>query len=274
MMVAPPTEAPKTPKTLVTECREEVNAGFVSYLISAPLHGRGSLAFWQSGIDKVNFYAFVTRFICIVDLFWHLALWIGLLVLECWTYTNFQNYMQTKHGTPEEEYRMADGPGDTSRVLLDELYVGQFTTFMIAFVGIIISAVFGFLGQPSGKAWPSTICFLFGGLKASLAFTVLIIIVASDKWTGFNSATQAGMDGHQETVTMRQMALWSVAFKFLAIAQLSANEKFWGSGSDDDMYANMCFLLGKLDTSGYKKDVTHYTSKGFLPGAYQKWAVP
>ena len=122
-------------------------------------------------------------------------------------------------------------PATPARPPRRALAVGQFTTFMIAFVGIIISAVFGFLGQPSGKAWPSTICFLFGGLKASLAFTVLIIIVASDKWTGFNSATQAGMDGHQETVTMRQMALWSVAFKFLAIAQLSANEKFWGSGS-------------------------------------------
>lgn len=250
-----------------------MNAGFVSYLISAPLHGRGSLAFWQSGAP-VNFYSFVTRLICIVDLVWHLALWIALLVLESWTYNKFQDYMQVKHGTPNDEYRMAASPGDTSRVLLDELYVGQFTTFMIAFAGIIITAIFGFMGQPSGKAWPSTICFLFGGLKASLAFTVLIIIVASDKWTGFNSATESGMDGHQETVTMRQMALWSVALKFFAIAQLSANEKFWGSGSDDDMYANMCFLLGKLDETGTQSRFTTAVTKGYTPGAYKKWVSP
>lgn len=268
----------KPPKTAEQECHEHVRAGFVSYLVSAPLHGRGSIAFWQEGVQNMDFYGIITRGICIFDLFWHVALWLVLLIFEIWTYTAFQNNVQVKAAVPEivadptatppvigvpavpkAEYHMADADGAAgSRVLLDELFVGEFGAFLIAFTGLVISIVFGFMGQPSGKAWPSTICFLFGGIKASLAFTVLIILVASDKWHGFNSVTDVSADGNQETVTMRQMLLWGVLLKCLLLAQLSANEKFWGSASDDDTYANFCFLLKGLQ----KDDITHRTLRG------------
>ena len=284
---------PDNAKTgLVADCDKEVNAGFVSYLISAPLHGRDSLAFWQSGNKNLSCYATITRVICIIDLIWHVALWGCLFVWEIWTYNTFQTHMQHTDAVAEVvadpsatppvvgvapvdayDHRMAESHGETSRVLLDELYVGQFTTFWIAFFGLVVSGIFGLMGQPAGKAWPSTLCFLFGGLKASLLFTVLIILVASNGgWVGFNSALEAGQNGHQETVTMRQLALWSAAFKMLLIAQLGANEKFWGSGSDDDMYANMCHLLGKLDVGNYgRKQASH---SGYIRNAHQEWKAP
>jgi hypothetical protein len=256
-------------------CDEAVNAGFISYLISATLHGRGSLAFWGSGLpsEAVGTYRLLTRAIAVVDLFWHVALWLIVAIFEIWSYGNFQSYEQHR-GTVEQ--RMADNTspdaGDHSRVLLDELFVGQFTGFMIALVGLVISFVFGLLGQPSGKAWPSTICFLFGGLKASLLFTLLIIVVASDKWYKFNSVTEVGEDANQTTVTMRQMLLWLVGLKCLLLQQLSANEKFWGSASDDDAYANLCSLLSSVKSD--KRETVHSGYKNnFLSvgGGHQEW---
>jgi len=280
---------PETKTGLVADCDKEVNAGFISYLVSAPLHGRGSLAFWQSGNKSPSCYAIITRVICIIDLIWHVALWGCLFVWEIWTYNTFQTHMQHTDAVPAVmaadgvtelspavdayDHRMADAHGESSRVILDELYVGQFTTWWIAFFGLVVSIIFGLLGQPAGKAWPSTLCFIFGGLKASLLFTVLIILVASNGgWVGFNSALEAGQNGHQETITMRQLALWSAAFKMLLLAQLSANEKFWGSGSDDDMYANMCHLLGKLDVHKYERK--HVSSGGYIRNAHQEWKAP
>ena len=273
----------ETKKTLVEKCQDDVTAGYISYLVSAPLHGRGSLAFWQSGVKTLDAYGHITRAICVIDLIWHVALWLILLIFEIWTYSVFQTYTQTTaavaavmsaDGLTEIspaadafEHRMGAVPVvGNSRVLLDELYIGAFGSFLIAFIGLVISIVFGLMGQPSGKAWPSTICFLFGGLKVSLVFSVLIVLVATEKWHGFTTATEVGADGNQETVTMRQMLLWAVLLKGLLIAQLSANEKFWGDASDDDQNANICMLL-----KGIKGEPTLKSSPGFLPGAYKTW---
>ncbi len=278
-------------KTLSEDCHEHVHAGWVSYLVSAPLHGRGSIAFWQSGVQNIDIYGIITRFICIFDLFWHVAMWLVLLVFEIWTYNTFQTYDQvltdkvTDPTTPAavgEPYKMAsmsitwkDATGaaiaptlssdGSARMLLDELYIGAFGAFLIAFIGLVITIIFGALGQPAGKAWPSTVCFLFGGLKTSLVFSVLIILVAVMKWDGFVSATEVDTNGYQETVTMRQMLLWGVLLKGLLLAQLSANEKFWGSASDDDTYANFCFLLKNLK----RDDIEHRTLRG-----PDKWGPP
>ena len=275
----------------VQKCQEDVRAGYISYLVSAPLHGRGSLAFWQSGKMNLDFYGIVTRGICIVDLIWHVALWLVLIVFEIWTYSVFQTYNQVLHdkitdpanpAAVGDPYKMAsmtitwkDASGadiaptmssaGSARMLLDELYIGEFGAFLIAVVGLVISIVFGLMGQPAGKAWPSTVCFLFGGLKVSLVFSVLIILVAVMKWDGFVSASEVDTNGYQETVTMRQMLLWAVLLKTLLLAQLSANEKFWGSASDDDTHANFCFLLKGLPD---KANISNHRT-GFLPGYYE-----
>lgn len=266
-------EALIQPKNLVEDCNKHVRAGYISYLVSATLHGRGALAFWGSGVQWGNdwFFHVLTRIIAVIDLLWHVGLWIWVSVFECWVYDHFR---RVKQHMGAKEYHMANGENDESRVILEELFVGQFIGYICAAIALVICIVFGLFGQPSGKAWPSTICFLFGGLKASLLFTLLIIVVASDKWDGFNRVMNEGLDGHQRTVTVRQMLLWLVGLKCLLLQQLSANEKFWGSASEDDAYANICSLL-----SMYKGQERHLVNgkrnnKIFLGGAHEEWRSP
>lgn len=266
-------EALIAPKNLVEDCNKHVRAGYISYLVSATLHGRGALAFWGSGVawtgDNWFFHA-LTRIIAVVDLFWHVGLWIWVSIFECWVYDHFRRVKQNNHGA---EYHMANGANDESRVILEELFVGQFIGYLVAAIALVICIIFGLFGQPSGKAWPSTICFLFGGLKASLLFTLLIIVVASDKWDGFNSVMHEGLNGHQQTVTVRQMLLWLVGLKCLLLQQLSANEKFWGSASEDDAYANICSLLSYYK-SGTERHLVNgeRNNKILAGGGWQQWS--
>lgn len=273
------------------ECKEQVNAGIVSYLISAPLHGRGLAAFWQAGKSWYGGKDFcmvcLTRLVALADLIYHVALWITLAVFEIHGYSLFQNRKLTDYSdaskaqylfAEEGDYVAATAavaadptatppvvaaaavpahytkalPHESARILIDELVIGQFTLFLFSILlGLVASFIFGLMGQPSGKAWPATISFLIGGLKGSLIFSVLVVIVSATKWNGFMNAEHP----HDEVVTFRQMLLWGIAFKSLLLMQLDANRNFWGSASSNDLYANMCWLLSK-NTEGYTYNET------------------
>lgn len=282
----------------VDECKRSVNAGIVSYLISAPLHGRGLAAFWQAGKgwhSKDYFMVCLTRLVALADLIYHVALWITLLVLEIHGYSLFQERMLTDYSNGNEKYFFAEegtyvaevaadatatppvahvpahytkaAAHESGRLLIDELVIGQFTLFLFSILlGLAASLIFGFMGQPSGKAWPATISFLIGGLKGSLIFSVLVVVVSAMKWNGFMNADHP----HDEVVTFRQMLLWGIAFKSLLLMQIDANRNFWGSASSNDLYANMCWLLGKESAYTYNKERTNkyggYNSYGGYEG--------
>lgn len=289
------------------DCKREVNAGICSYLVSAPLHGRGLAAFWQAGKtvrSKDYCVVCLTRLIALADLIYHVALWITLAVFEIHGYSLFQARKLTDFSDPNHaQYLFAEegtyvaavaavaadptatppvvavaavpahyakaGPHESARILIDELVIGQFTLFLFSILlGLVASLIFGFMGQPSGKAWPATISFLIGGLKGSLIFSVLVVIVSATKWNGFMNAEHPG----EEVVTFRQMLLWGIAFKSLLLMQLDANRNFWGSASSNDLYANMCWLLNKdADGYTYNKNRTNkyagYNSYGGYDGA-------
>ena len=283
------------------DCKREVNAGFVSYMVSAPLHGRGLAAFWQAGktvASKDYCVVCLTRLIALADLVYHVALWITLLVFEIHGYSLFQERKLTDYSDASHAQYLFAEEGDyvaavaavaadptatppvvaaaavpahytkiamheSPRILLDELVIGQFTLFLFSILlGLVASIIFGLMGQPSGKAWPATISFLVGGLKGSLIFSVLVVVVSAMKWNGFMNAEHPG----EEVVTFRQMLLWGIAFKSLLLMQLDANRNFWGSASSNDLYANMCWLLSK-DAENYTYDKNR-ANKGWGHNSY------
>jgi hypothetical protein len=283
----------------VETCKKQVNAGIVSYLVSAPLHGRGLAAFWQPGKDSYHdkdyCMVLLTRLIAVVDLVYHVALWIALAVFEGRAYDLFQNQKLTDYSNGDQQYFFAEegtyvaevaadptatppvekvpahytkiAASESARILIDELVIGQFTLFMLSIVlGLAATIIFGLMGQPAGKAWPATLSFLIGGLKGSLIFSTLVVVVSAMKWNGFMNAQHP----HEEVVTFRQLLLWGIAFKSLLLMQLDANRNFWGNASSNDLYANMCWLLGSKNAHGHTYTYNKDTPNG--SGSYGRFS--
>ena len=186
----------------------------MSYIVSAPLHFQGHGQFWTRADWCLG------RFIALLDLFGHLGLWIAVFVLECWTFS-FKTF-----GTDP----------------LNDVRTGAFWCTFLVFLGLLMAVVYGALGQPAGKAWPTTVGMIVGGGVASLIFSFILAM-----WSG---AVVLDADEERTVESVRHVTLWLVALKTLALAVVNANINFWGACEQADQLANICALMSSKRTTG------------------------
>ena len=84
----------------------------------------------------------------------------------------------------------------------------------------------GIAGQPIGKAWPSLLGMIVGGLTASVVFAVLGATSFTHDKELEDKALPADQEAPNEDV--RFLAFAAIALKLFALATVRANIDFWG----------------------------------------------
>lgn len=173
-----------------------------SYVISAPLHMKGIWAFWKS--EKVGW---PDKVAVILDLLFHLALWILALVLEIAT-------------------NAADNRGPP---MLAELNMVSLWSLIAAFLGILVAQVFAMTGQGQevGRLFPSTYGAIVGGAYTSIIMSILWTI-QSVGWAAMTAQYSDNEDVGDDLKWQRHMVLWGIALKTCAVVVLRQNASFWG----------------------------------------------
>ena len=187
----------------------KISGGFpVSYLVSAPLAHRGAPFFWAAS-------HWGGKLVALIDLLFHVCLWVSIVVLDSWIMVlpNRDADDPLKHEIGDEFAKEIQFAAS----LCNYLFLG----------GLFLSLIFGWAGQMHGSAWPTQIVFTLGMGMASLLFTLLYAVKLM-------MMTGDGVNGNwnivKETpeVTVRQMTLWLVFLKVLAITMMKSNKEFWG----------------------------------------------
>lgn len=214
----------------------------VSYLVSAPLAHRGAPFFWAAANGG-------GRLVALVDLLFHVCLWASIVVLDSWIMVlpNRDADDALKHEIGDEFAKEIQFAAS----LCNYLFLG----------GLVLSIVFGWLGQMHGSAWPTQIVFTLGMGMASLLFTLLYALKLM-------MMTGDGVNGNWNTVketpevTVRQMTLWLVFLKVLAITMMKANKEFWGPAIPTQL-AQTC---GLVQPEGDDKGVANMKKATSLAG--------
>ena len=209
----------------------KITGGFpVSYLVSAPLSHRGAPFFWAAANCGGRLVAFI-------DFLFHVCLWISIVVLDSWIMVlpNRDAGDPLKHEIGDEFAKEIQFAAS----LCNYLFLG----------GLVLSLIFGWAGQMHGSAWPTQIVFTLGMGMASLLFTLLYAVKLM-------MMTGDGVNGNwnivKETpeVTVRQMTLWLVFLKVLAITMMKANKEFWGPALPAQL-AQTCGLVQGHGSKSY-----------------------
>lgn len=198
--------------------------GWVSYVVSAPLSNKGSPFFWN-GTNWLGYIA------ALVDVFYHVLIWLAILIMDCWV-AHLPNRDEDSHSI-----------GDA---YAQELQWGATVCTILVWTGLVISIVFGFMGQIPGSAWPSTVSLLRGGAIGGIIFSALYALKlmamvgggANDVHNNWNIVTA------EPEITVRQLTLWSIGLKCLAFATLDANLNYWGAVTQREL-ANICNFTAK-----------------------------
>jgi len=226
------------------ESKTMISGGFpVSYLVSAPLAHRGAPFFWAAA----NWGG---RLVAIIDLLFHVCLWVSIVVIDSWIMMlpNRDADDALKHEIGDEFAKEIQFAAS----LCNYLFLG----------GLVLSLIFGWAGQMHGSAWPTQIVFTLGMGMASLLFTLLYALKLM-------MMTGDGVNGNwnivKETpeVTVRQMTLWLVFLKVLAITMMKANKEFWGPALPAQL-AQTCGLVQSGDDKGVTamNQATNLSGKG------------
>ena len=201
----------------------------MSYLISAPLHSKFVAPFWL----QANCIGMMAAF---ADLMWHLLLWIAVLIMDVWV-AHIPN-------RPSDAHSIGDA-------FARELQWAATMSTGLVWAGLFLAIVFGFLGQTIGGAWPSTISLIKGGGTASAIFSALYLL----KMIAMVGDGDATTDDDWNTIvalpylTIRQLTIWSLALKCLALAVVDANMQFGGPADRNDIM-QVCSLV--KSGTGYK----------------------
>lgn len=204
----------------------------MSYLISAPLHSKFVEPFWTNA----NYIGMMAAF---ADLMWHLLLWIAVLIMDVWV-AHIPN-------RPSDAHSIGDA-------FARELQWAATMSTGLVWAGLFLALVFGFLGQTIGGAWPSTISLIKGGGTASAIFSALYLL----KMIAMVGDGDATTDDDWNTIvalpylTIRQLTIWSLALKCLALAVVDANMQFGGPADREDIM-QVCNLVQKGTKYTYKK---------------------
>ena len=189
----------------------------LSYIISAPFHFQGYYEFWHAA-------DYAGRAIATIDLILHLCLWAAVLVLDSWIVSKGD----------------AADAADLNIKLSRDLEVAALVSTCLVFAGLLVAQFFGAMGQPAGKAFPTTVALVVGGGLASLIFTVMDLVsgVGVDA-VPYAIETAEGTDA----ASMRRGMVWLVGLKVLALATAQANIAFWGACEQAHKLNNICALM-------------------------------
>ena len=173
-----------------------------SYVISGPLHMKGIWAFWKS-----NNVGWPDKVAVVIDLLFHLTLWIAALVLEIAT-------------------NAADNRGPP---MLAELNMVALWSLIAAFLGILVAQIFAMCGrgQEVGRLFPSTYGAIVGGAYTSIIMSILWTI-QSVGWAAMAAQYADNEDVGDDLKWQRHAVLWGIALKTCAVVTLSKNASFWG----------------------------------------------
>lgn len=185
----------------------------LSYIISAPLHYQGFYEFWKAADYCVG------RPIAFIDALLHVLLWVVVFIVDVWILST----------------------GDMHHQWLRELQIGAVVCICLALFGLLVAQVFGWLGQPAGKAWPTTVGLIMGGGMASLVFSIMLALSFSYAWPALLDATNP--DASPPAVSIRQLTITAIPLKIFALATTRANLDFWGSCEQADKLNNICALM-------------------------------
>ena len=183
-------------------------AANLSYIVSATLHFRGFEQFWKkaSCVGKLASFG---------DLVIHLCLWISVLAIDGWV-----------------SYQDPLGSGDAA-MYMREVETAALTSTVVAWVGLLLALVFGLLGQDAGKAYPSTLGFVLGGGLASALFSTVYALLLMGSFP--EAAVATAKDDPRTAI--RQLTLWAIGLKLLAVSTAKANASFWSLANDPENYA-------------------------------------
>lgn len=200
--------------------------GWLTYVVSAPLSNKGSMFFW-AGTNCVGYIA------ALVDVIYHVAIWLAVLILDCWVAV-----LPHRHENDE--------PHSIGDPFAEEIQYAATWCTILVWIGLVISIVFGFMGQIPGSAWPSTISLLRGGAIGGIIFSSLYALKIMDMVGGGAHDTHNNWNIATATpeITVRQMTLWSIGLKCFAFATLDANLNYWGAVKEREL-ANICNFTAK-----------------------------
>ena len=173
--------------------------GKVSYVVSGVLKGHE---------DRQLGYA--DGIFAVVDVVVHLALWVAAFILELVVRN------QEHHGP---------------RVYI-ELATASVCTLSTALGGVLVSVFIALMGLKPGSLYPFVCSAITMGGLASAIFSILYYLVAmSDDTTKSHfhdeSTTYFTAEHVDDSfVTIRQLTLWLVAIKLLAVGMAQANMKY------------------------------------------------
>jgi len=176
-----------------------------SYAISAMLHPANIYRSFrsQSGFEQ---------FFVVVDLILHLAVWITAIIMEIWIFG--------------QEHRGARK--------YEEIGSAAFWTLLLAFGGVLITQLANWMAAGNaviGSAYPTTIAMITGGGVASAAFSAITYVLAMQdgEYASTHDATKHfhnAYDKDDKLCTTRQLLLWLIALKLIAVATVKANAAY------------------------------------------------
>lgn len=173
----------------------------ISYIISAPLHMEGLQEFWEQGGGTA-------KIAVLFDVLLHLAFWVTALILELWCVN--------------QEHRGSN--------MLVEIGDASMWALAAAFIGIFIAQLFAMAngGQESGRLFAATYGTIVGGAYASIVFSIMWGVYSATSWAAMIAQYGDGDHLDDNLKVQRQVMLWSMALKIIAVSTLIKNADFWG----------------------------------------------
>jgi hypothetical protein len=192
----------------------------VSYFVSALIHPQGQYGSHAQDMKMGG------GFWCsaLVDLFFHLSLWIVLVGFDIYTAT------RESHGKIINDM-------DT-HVYMSELQTGVIVATSTALVGLVICILLGFGGEMINGAQSFQHSLVIGGLKASILFSVIYALQLASMHPDVLDKAEAG-----SLNTFRQISLWAIVVKILAVYMVKSNVGYWFGSHDFNGARGLCALL-------------------------------
>ena len=220
---------------------------WLTYVVSAPFSSKGSPFFLPKAYDgSMGWNYCMSAMAGTIDLLYHVLLWVAILIMDCWV-ANLPHRGEDAHSI-----------GD---MYADEIQWGATVCTILVWIGLFIAIVFGVLGQIPGSAWPSTVSLLRGGAIGSILFSTLYALKLMMMVGGGpnDTANNWNIVTVEPEITVRQLTLWSIGLKCLALTCLDANLNFFGPVKEPEL-ANVCGLSADYE----------YTGKGEAPAGFVK----
>lgn len=210
---------------------------WLTYVVSAPFSSKGSPFFLPKAYDGTMGWNYcMSAMAGTIDLIYHVLLWVAILIMDCWV-ANLPHRGEDAHSI-----------GD---MYAEEIQWGATVCTILVWIGLVISIIFGFLGQIPGSAWPSTVSLMRGGAIGGIVFSSLYALKLMMMVGGgpHDTANNWNVVTAEPEITVRQLTLWVIGLKCLALTCLDANLNYFGPVTEPEL-ANVCGLSADYEKTG------------------------